>query len=185
MNAQLISYGLLVRIAQLSTTQDFVLGKTKVQKLIFLLSELCEVQTGYSFRFYTYGPYSSELAGDIDYLSRIGVLQIKDNIESEGYSVSMGDQAKKVQDMVAVPMESMDENIKKIINEFGKCSAKELELIATLIYISKYDPNFSGEVKTLVEKVKELKPKFLDREIEIKVANLAKKKFLNMLAVAA
>ena len=184
MNRPLFSYGLLAQIVRLCATRHFELGRTKVQKLVFLLNELGGIDTGYSFRFYTYGPYSSGLAGDIDYLDRIGVLSVKEIDESERYEISPGIQAEKVQKMSAEPLEEIEEKIERIISEFGSMSARDLELTATLIYVSKYDPDFSGSATQLVAKARELKPKFLDQDIENKVERLAKRNFLSLLVPA-
>ena len=37
------------------------IGRTALQKLIYLLQELFNINCGYDFKFYTYGPFSSEI----------------------------------------------------------------------------------------------------------------------------
>ena len=41
------------------------LGKTVMQKLIYLMQEAKGVPCGYEYRFYNYGPYASELSRDL------------------------------------------------------------------------------------------------------------------------
>ncbi|MBI3776076.1 MAG: hypothetical protein HY273_11080, partial [Gammaproteobacteria bacterium] len=168
------------RIAELSEARQFSLRKTKVQELVFLLNELSGVDTGYKFCFYTYGPFSSELAGDVDYLDRIGVLNVEEGSGGDGYSVTAGKEATKIEQMVASRLDAFASNIEKIVVEFGGDSARDLELIATLVYISKYDPEFSGQRCRLVTKARELKPKFSNLDVEKKVDRLSQKKFLSI-----
>jgi uncharacterized protein YwgA len=52
------------------------LGKTKLQKLVYLLRELKGVRVGYDFRFYNYGPYSDSLSGDLGYLQSLDAQSI-------------------------------------------------------------------------------------------------------------
>lgn len=184
METQLLSYGLLALFAKLSARRHFSLGRTKVQKLVFLLNELMGIDSGYKFHFYTYGPFSSELAGDIDYLDRINVLKVEEISGGEGYLVTAGSQAEKVEKMVQDRLAALSGDVEKIVDEFGACSARDLEMIATLIFVIKYDPKFSGDIGELIVKAKELKPKFSENEIKMKVNFLSEKKFLSDLAVA-
>ena len=50
-------------------------GRKRFQKIIFLLKEHFEIEFGYRFTSYLYGPYSSQLQNDIDILTRTGYLK--------------------------------------------------------------------------------------------------------------
>lgn len=41
-------------------------GKTVLQKLVYLLTTIYVVPTGYEHTLYTYGPFSAELASDVE-----------------------------------------------------------------------------------------------------------------------
>jgi uncharacterized protein YwgA len=57
--------GLIAYLAE-RLGQKNKLGRKSVQKFIHIASELGKVPTGYRFSFYTYGPYSRELAADLE-----------------------------------------------------------------------------------------------------------------------
>ena len=48
------------------------LGKKALRKKVHLVQELGGVDAGYRFSFYTYGPYSVDLAGDLDVVAKSG-----------------------------------------------------------------------------------------------------------------
>ena len=52
------------------------LGKKALQKKVHLIHEFGGVDTGYRFAFYTYGPYSVSLAGDLDVIANSGGANI-------------------------------------------------------------------------------------------------------------
>ena len=47
-------------------------GKTALMKLLYLLQEAYGVSTGYRYSFYTYGPYSQEVARRPGYHETLG-----------------------------------------------------------------------------------------------------------------
>jgi uncharacterized protein YwgA len=57
-----------------------VKGKTKFQKMFFLLNEEEKISTGHSFVKYTYGPYSSELSNDLDALKQLELIQVEQSM---------------------------------------------------------------------------------------------------------
>jgi len=54
-----------------------VRGRTRLQKTVFLLSENEDVNLGYDFIPYHYGPYSQDLQLEVDLLEAAGLLQIR------------------------------------------------------------------------------------------------------------
>src|SRR6266850_259581 len=66
------------------------LGKTAMQKLIYLMQELHRVPVGYRFRLYTYGPYSSDLAEDLTYVEYLGGLTIHYEPAQNTYKIRTG-----------------------------------------------------------------------------------------------
>jgi len=51
-------------------------GRTKLQKIIYLLKEKFNLDIAYNFMPYYYGPYSSELQNDVDVLSRLNLIDV-------------------------------------------------------------------------------------------------------------
>lgn len=155
------AYGLIVHFSQRLSDQRS-LGKTKLQKLVYLLEKLKNVSVGYEFCFYTYGPFSSDLAADLDYINTLGGVKINYAAGINMYEIIPGDNAarltKKSEDFLATNEAAIDE----IIDRFGSHQAKELELLATLVFVSKSGITNESEI---IQKVKALKPKFDIEEI--------------------
>ncbi len=157
-------YGLIVRIAQ--RLDQAPLGRTKLQKLVFLMQELKGLPSQYRFHFYTYGPYSSSLTGDASYLDAIGGLRIHASANGQGYELTPGPEAPAFLAKAEAFFAEHGNAIDTIITQFGSRTAQALELIATLVYVMHYDRRCPpGDRAFLIGKVKELKPKFSDGEV--------------------
>lgn len=50
-------------------------GRTRLQKLVYLLKNLYNIGFTYDFQYYLYGPYSTELQSDINALCSLGVVK--------------------------------------------------------------------------------------------------------------
>ncbi|HXV06055.1 MAG TPA: hypothetical protein VFP23_09165 [Solirubrobacterales bacterium] len=51
-------------------------GETHLQKAVFFLQELFDVQTGFRFIFYKYGPFSRDLRGELSTMRGDGFLEV-------------------------------------------------------------------------------------------------------------
>jgi uncharacterized protein len=157
------SHAVIATIAQEMQRSKASLGRTKFQKLVFLLSELFGVKTDYQFRFYTYGPFSNELAGDIDYLARIDVLDALFFEDKGFYEIVPGKSFTSIEDEGSID-EDAHQKIAELIAGFGKKNASELELFSTLVYLNKFD-EIGRNVESLSKKTRELKPKFTESQV--------------------
>lgn len=103
------------------------LGKKAVQKYIHILSSLSGRSFGYEFSFYTYGPFSRDLASDLDLLASSNALAI--SYDGDAYSIT----ATRLSESLA---QSLSSGVKKtadqIWEKFSGRSAKQLELISTI-----------------------------------------------------
>lgn len=155
-------YGLIAHIAQ-NLGGNLNLGKTKLQKLVYLLRELKGVQTGYDFRFYNYGPYSDSLSGDLGYLQSLNAIEVAYNPCINMYDITVGENAPVLEEKASAFLAGNRAAIDEIIERFGNLQAKELELISTIVFVAKSGMN---DRQKLVAKVAELKPKFTARDID-------------------
>lgn len=164
-------YGLIAGIAR--GINDKSLGKTKLQKLVFLMQELEQLPQLYRFHFYTYGPYSSDLSGDVGYMEAVDGLRIARYTSNNAWEIAPGDEAQTFLDSAEPFLAEHRDAVDTVINQFGHRNAGELELIATLVYVMHYDPCWQPTDRSyLVDKVKELKPKFSDAEIRRSIEQL-------------
>ena len=101
-------------------------GKKELQKIIYLLQKR-GVPQEYSYRFYFYGPYSDKLDEDIQCLAIRGDLEIE---YGDTHLIKASDLDQK---------DRPDEETLRIINttlsELQLISPKNLELMATIIYL--------------------------------------------------
>lgn len=163
--------------AQIGSKGSF--GRTALQKIVYLVQELKHVHSGYSFRFYNYGPYSSALAGDLDYVSSLGGVTVSYDSCRNFYEIAEGDKSALLIGKGNEFVERNKEVIDDIIRCFGDKQAKYLELIATVVYICKHKKQFEVKDDTdLTEKTKQLKPKFSEKEIQSSIAYLKEVAFV-------
>lgn len=119
MNSQWTSYGLLAYVAKRLKEKGLPLGKTKLQKLIFLLKELKGIDAGYRFHFYTYGPFSNSLAGDIDYLEHIKGLKVLLGESTESFIIEPGETAPIIVEKAREYLEPHKDDIDSVLEQFG------------------------------------------------------------------
>lgn len=166
------NYGLLAYIVKRLGVYEN-LGKTKLQKLVFLMKELKNVPVQYRFHFYTYGPFSSDLAGDLSYLDYIGGVKIYGDSYQNGYEIRPGDSTEYLIQKADIFLKWNQPAIDDILNQFGSKQARDLELIATLVYVAYYSPVYQeGDRDHLIFQTKELKPKFNEAEIDSAISEL-------------
>ena len=87
-------YGLIAAIVRGLHPRSPQLGKTVLQKVVFLLQDLPGVPIGYRFQFYTYGPFSVELLQDLDLVEGLGGVKIHRVVSlTGGFEILPGDRA--------------------------------------------------------------------------------------------
>nr|WP_320049416.1 hypothetical protein [uncultured Desulfuromonas sp.] len=168
------AYGLIAHLAQKLYEDNF--GKTKLQKIVYLLQRLKNISVGYNYTFYTYGPFSSDLAADLDYIKNIEGIKIDYDPSINMYGIHPAENTSRLTEKASEFLSANKAEIDEIINRFGKRQAKELELSATLVFVQKSGITNEDE---LLSRVKELKPKFTESEIRESLDELRKWKYLS------
>lgn len=159
-------YGLISYISQHVTD----LGKTKLHKLVYLIKEVGKVPVGFNFRFYNYGPYSDNLAETLDFVTSLQGVRMKYDSFANMYEISPGDNADKLVEKATAELDSNKQAIDVILATYGSKTAKELELITTIIYANR---NYNARTEdTLASTTKDLKPKFGLPEIRKTITKL-------------
>lgn len=163
-------YGTIAYLAE----QVSMCGKTALQKLVYFLQEWKHVPLGYNYEFYTYGPFSAALMGDLDYTDSLGAVRVKP-IGNGGYCIGAGDRNKEIQERAQAFLSEHKLAIDSVIEVFGHSSAVRLELLATTHYAFAYfaSRNVPFADDDVIRTVHSLKPgKFTDQQIEQAVATL-------------
>ena len=144
-------------------------GKTALQKMVFLLQEIYKVDVGYSFGFHTFGPFAGELLGDLDFAERMGAVQVKsvEGSYGNGYLIEPGEKISEFLGRAKPFLSQHRQAIDALVAAFGSKTAKDLELLTTIIYLNK--EIMWDEVKMTraeaIGKIRELKPKFTDTDV--------------------
>ncbi|NTW88543.1 MAG: SocA family protein [Desulfobulbaceae bacterium] len=141
-------------------------GKTVLQKIVYLLQTLFNVDCGYNYTLYYYGPYAADLLTDLDYVQNLGGIKI---LEMErGIRILPGEKHQELCNRAKPFLNASEEGIEKVVSEFGDLTAKELELIATIVYADR-EVNGTGVIYShlkFINLIQGIKPGFSQSEIE-------------------
>jgi len=177
-------------IAELSKKLDDVnpqFGKTALQKLVFFLHEIYEINCGYDFELYSYGPFDSQLLGDLDLVEHWGcVVVTRVNNTFGGYRIRPTENVDSVRSKAEEFLD--DPKTKKAIDSlvlnYGAMTARDLELRATTVYVER-SLNKKGVLcskENICSLVSQIKPKFTAHEIEQAILDLGEKKHIKIAA---
>lgn len=171
-------YGLITTVVKELSPSSPQLGKTVLQKIVYLLQELAEVQAGYRFRFYTYGPFSVELLQDLDLVEGLEGIKIHRVVSlTGGFDIEPGNNADGLIRKTSSQLEEQGANdaISRIVEDFGGLPARDLELRATVVYVVRdlQRREESVEKSRVMELVGNLKPRFDSQEIESSISDLS------------
>lgn len=154
-------------IAEIAFRQPEI-GKTALMKYVYILQTIFKKPLGYDYELYTYGPYCSQLAFDLEDAKNFGLINITRITypdETMRYQIS----ANKTYNTTEI-----SGNIEKIIQDFGY-KARNLELSSTIIFIFK----LMKAKQDVIEKVNDIKPHFSIEEITNEYNHLSKLGYLN------
>jgi uncharacterized protein YwgA len=160
--------------------EDISFGKTALQKLVYFMEEWKNIPLGYVFEFYTYGPFSSKLMGDLDYSASLEAVEVI-YVFNGGYQIKKGPRNEAIQTRGDSFLKLHKSDIDEVIRLFAKLAAKKLELLATIHFACReYEQrhnDFSDD--DILNAVKALKPnKFSDGEIQKSLGYLRSNKVI-------
>ena len=170
-------YGLIAELAKKMESQQSQFGKTALQKMLFLLQEVYGVDCGYDFSLYTYGPFSSQIVQDLDFVETSKGVKVQNVAPmAGGYIISPGEETDRLRKKAEnfLNKTNVQNAFSKLINQFGYYSARDLELISTIVYVARDLKNDEGDLarEKIVQRVKQLKPKFSEETIDSKIQKL-------------
>lgn len=113
---------LLVMLNKLGT----VSGRTRFQKMVFLLKEKEGLEWGYTFIPYYYGPYAHDLQLEIDLLEAAGFIRVEHQ-EDNLYVHSLTEQGVEVSERIAHQMNCDEfQKLSKLLEIYNEKSIKSL-----------------------------------------------------------
>lgn len=126
-------------------------GKTVIQKMMYFL-DYKEIKN-FNYKMYHYGPFSSEVATNLDKAEKNGLVEMN-WVKNEGYYINTSDRNISFEEMIS---ESERDFIEKIIDKYGEYNAQELSIITTAFHVKKEHDDINDE--KLIELVHSLKQK--------------------------
>jgi uncharacterized protein YwgA len=138
------------------------IGKTIVQKMVYLLSR--EKIVDYSYSMYHYGPYSTEVDSDLNLCKALDMLRVS-WVENKGYFIGLGDDNEKYEGLLE---EEEKEKIEKIVDKYGVYDAKEISIIATALFLKEIAeiPSDDEIVKIIISMKPEYDEKYVRKILE-------------------
>jgi len=132
------------------------------------LANLCGWNCIRDYRYYNYGPYSDVVATELENFKRNNWVEETSSQTNENkivHSYSITAQGQKVADSLAAKVD--DERLIKrtmnLVKELYKFSSDDLEMMATIVFLRRSEPNLSDDA--LVRRVRELKLRFGEEQI--------------------
>jgi len=171
-------YGLISELTSLLKDKCPQFGKTILQKMVYLLQEVYGVKCGYQFDLYTYGPFTSQLLQDLDLVETLNGVRISSVMSAiGGYHIEPGERNEELREKAVEFLRdsTVSEAIDSLIEDFGSFNAKQLELLSTIVYVDRDMKDKGLSREKLIQMVGDIKPKFLDSEIEDAVSILESK----------
>jgi uncharacterized protein YwgA len=174
-------YALIAELIERFSEGKYRLGKTALQKMIYLLQRSFGVDCDYSYTLYTYGPYSSDVARDLDVVAGFGGAVLNYDYSFAGFEIQPGPATGELRGRAKEFLEEIRQKLDNLVADFGRFNAKELELRSTVVYLSA-----PGQPRTdLINHVHEVKPHFSNSQIESAISELEKKGYLSELAAGS
>ncbi len=131
-------YALLSSIIERLNEKGFC-GETHIQKAVYFLQKLFPPFTGYPFILYKYGPFSFALRDDLGIMEALEIIRVFPQSPS-GTRIVTGDMAERIKAMFQKVLKETENKIDFVTEKLGGKSVKELEILATALYIKEKLP---------------------------------------------
>jgi uncharacterized protein YwgA len=148
-------------------------GRIHIHKLLFIVKALDLGNPPFNFELYQYGPYSRRLDFLIAEMEDSGELDKTYPAPGYGPKYTLGASIGKTDD-------DEFEVLGRVANELGNCDSKDLELIATCLWVERIERVESDPL--IVDRVAQIKPKYNSATIEVQLR--ASRKIADALLVA-
>jgi uncharacterized protein YwgA len=129
-------------------------GETLLQKSTFFLKELFGIPLAPRFRLYHYGPFSFDLRDQLRSMEADDVVRIRPHEFGATYVV--GDRYSMLQRQFPKTLARYEKQIDFIIRELSPHGVKELEALATALYVTKTSADASIDARA--SKLNTIKP---------------------------
>lgn len=182
MDERKIRFGFLAFILDKLGEKRLYYGLIVAQKVVYFLKEAFSVDLPYNFYFYHFGPYSDALDWDLQMMKSFGFITIGADPKGTGYSIEVNKESSRESIQSAQNfIKQNNQKIDRILEVFGSYEPGELELASTIHFVWKNNKQYQTKAKLksiIVEKVRKLKPKFAEKDIEQQYDYLVQQKII-------
>lgn len=168
-------YALISELARRYEANGVVLRKTALQKMVFMLQRVFGLDCDYSYTLYTYGPYSSDLSQDLDVVEGLDGVQVSYVPAFGGYEIRAAARAGDLISRAEPFIDKVSPALNQLVNDYGRATAKELELRSTILYFSSGEKT-PEQVGLAVHRVK---PHFNMEQIRAAQTELAERNYVS------
>jgi hypothetical protein len=120
-------------------------GETFLQKSAFFLKELFGIPLSPKFRLYHYGPFSFDLRDQLRSMEADDVVRVRPHEFGATYVV--GDRYSMLQRQFPKTLAQYATQIDFVVRELSPKGVKDLEALATALYVAKANPDASVDVR--------------------------------------
>jgi len=149
-------------------------GKTFIQKAIYILQEGFGIDLGYRYKLHLFGPYSDGVEWDLNILENGNYITILYDINKEGYQISITEDGEKFIEKYSSEIGHLSEKVKKTILKILELvktnTAREIELFGTVLYFTK----ITKDREKIIKSVQVIKPYFQEQQIEKAIESIKK-----------
>ncbi len=127
-NGEIISDEKLLKLLLLIKLAGKIEGKTRLQKMVFLGKEEENVDIGFGFIKYNYGPYSFELTKALETLQTLGCIKVEtilfasaseDGFQTKQFTYMITEEGEKLVNSKIDEMKEVAEKIKHLLKKWN------------------------------------------------------------------
>jgi uncharacterized protein YwgA len=144
----------ITRLAQRLRECGSWCGETHIQKSVYLMQELFDTGLKYNFILYHHGPYSFDLTNELTALRADGFLEIEPQEPPFGPKLKVSTRATSLHKFFKKTLGRYEKFIEFIASKLCGKGVKDLEKIATALYVDKQLPNEKNKRIDLFLKLK-------------------------------
>jgi uncharacterized protein len=164
-------------------SQNGHLGRTALMKFCYFLQTVKGVPLGYDFTLYSYGPFDSDVLSDLNFAETIGAVESQVVFYSGGYGyeIKAGRLREALEKSNHDFLSRYKDSIDWVLAEFGELGSADLELLGTIIFVDREAGHKHETVplSELVQRVRDVKPRFQNSYIKQKAQWLMNKELLS------
>ncbi len=172
---------LAVITALVSGSTTGYIGRTALMKFCYFLQVLNGLPLGYNFTLYSYGPFDSDVLSDLNSAESAGAVKSQVVFYPGGYGYEIREGAVADQVMGNRVLSGCKDKIDSVLEKFGGFGSADLELLSTIIYVNREAGQKKAKLSPseLAQRVRDVKPRFMESYIREKVDWLMQEGFLS------